>query len=1060
MAGKGTATTVQVSALDLNAAGLTLSIVGGRTLAVGNVTTLAAGLVSNLGLLNTGGFLETGGAFTNAGTGTVASTAAVTLMGGSGTISSGTFSVSAGGLDVAGSQAALLLNGGTVSITGGTTLSAGSLAITTGVTSDALTVSDGNLTVSTGAAAVVTGPVSLTGGTETMSGGSFYDAAGGMTVGNTASLTVSGADVVIAGATTLTAGAAVSAGTFYVTAGGLGIGSGGALTVSGGDATITGPTTLNGGTAILSGGTFYNTSGGLIVGSGGSLAVSGAAASVSGGATLAAGAATVSAGTLYVLDTGLAINANGSLTVDGGYADLVGGVTVASGIASITSGILYGSGSGLSVASGGSLAVSGGDATLGGATSLSGGTATIAGGTLYVSTGGLAISNSGSLAVTGGYASVTGGTTLTAGTALISAGTLYVTSGGLTIGNAGALSASGGNSNITGGVTSSGTLALSGTASVAFDTLTVTGGSFSNSATGAVVSGLASFTGGSITFGGGGFSAGTLSLGNATLTLAGGGVAIGSGGISDAGTITGYGILQGAISGGGSVVASGGTLSLNTAVTSSSAHFLIANSTSSVLRLNGSVAAAATIGFTGTSGVLELRDLTTGGSVDSLNFSGTVSGMAVGTSATAPTDIINVQGATAVAAHLSASTLTITDSTGTIASIALSNTTGGALSSAYADWQADPALGGTDVFLSNVVCFAAGTRILTQHGDVPVEALAEGDMVVTVSTSGDSGSSAGGHVLRPVTWIGQRRLDLSAHPRPELAAPVRIRRDAIAPGLPGRDLLLSPDHCLFLAGRLMPAKLLINGMTIVQERQAPAVHYFHVELARHAVLLAEGVAAESYLDTGNRAFFANAGLAVVLHPEFTLNASLKCWESDACAPLAVDQGTVAPVWQELAWRAAKLGYQPEAFATTCDPALRLVADGRSIRPMAVEDGRHIFVLPGGVRSVRLVSRAGIAADHTPCLDDFRRLGVRVDRIVLRAGCEQTELPADHPGLRRGWHAAEQEGGRLWRWTDGDALLPFGTTQATVVEVWVGDVMTYRLPSAAPARTVARDVAAA
>ena len=35
--------------------------------------------------------------------------------------------------------------------------------------------------------------------------------------------------------------------------------------------------------------------------------------------------------------------------------------------------------------------------------------------------------------------------------------------------------------------------------------------------------------------------------------------------------------------------------------------------------------------------------------------------------------------------------------------------------------------------------------------------------------------------------------------------------------------------------------------------------YWHVELAAHTVLYAEGVPAESYLDTGNRGAFANGG---------------------------------------------------------------------------------------------------------------------------------------------------------------------------------------------------------
>ena len=59
----------------------------------------------------------------------------------------------------------------------------------------------------------------------------------------------------------------------------------------------------------------------------------------------------------------------------------------------------------------------------------------------------------------------------------------------------------------------------------------------------------------------------------------------------------------------------------------------------------------------------------------------------------------------------------------------------------------------------------------------------------------------------------------------------------------------------------MPAKLLVNGMTIVRDMSLPSVAYHHIELERHAVLIAEGVAAESYLDTGNRAVFSNAGLA-------------------------------------------------------------------------------------------------------------------------------------------------------------------------------------------------------
>lgn len=42
-----------------------------------------------------------------------------------------------------------------------------------------------------------------------------------------------------------------------------------------------------------------------------------------------------------------------------------------------------------------------------------------------------------------------------------------------------------------------------------------------------------------------------------------------------------------------------------------------------------------------------------------------------------------------------------------------------------------------------------------------------------------------------------------------------------------------------------------------------AATYWHVELAGHEVILAEGLAAKSYLETGNRAAFAGADGGVV-----------------------------------------------------------------------------------------------------------------------------------------------------------------------------------------------------
>jgi hypothetical protein len=148
-----------------------------------------------------------------------------------------------------------------------------------------------------------------------------------------------------------------------------------------------------------------------------------------------------------------------------------------------------------------------------------------------------------------------------------------------------------------------------------------------------------------------------------------------------------------------------------------------------------------------------------------------------------------------------------------------------------------------------LACFASATRIATPEGEVAVEALREGQQVLTAS-----GETA------PIVWLGHRISDCSAHPRPEEVWPVRIRAGAFGAKLPVRDLSLSPDHAVLVDGVLVPARYLVNGSTITRE-QVDEVTYWHVELPAHGVLLAEGLPCESYLDTGNRAVFDHGAVS-------------------------------------------------------------------------------------------------------------------------------------------------------------------------------------------------------
>ncbi|OYV58934.1 MAG: hypothetical protein B7X01_03370, partial [Acidiphilium sp. 21-62-4] len=120
-------------------------------------------------------------------------------------------------------------------------------------------------------------------------------------------------------------------------------------------------------------------------------------------------------------------------------------------------------------------------------------------------------------------------------------------------------------------------------------------------------------------------------------------------------------------------------------------------------------------------------------------------------------------------------------------------------------------------------CFVAGTRILTARGDVAVEHLRAGEALVLAN-----GQTA------PLVWLGHRRIDLLLHPQRERDLPVLIEASAIADGMPRRDLMLSPDHALLLEGHLIPARALINGVTIRQVGSG-TITYYHVELEEHGI---------------------------------------------------------------------------------------------------------------------------------------------------------------------------------------------------------------------------------
>jgi autotransporter passenger strand-loop-strand repeat protein len=333
----------------------------------------------------------------------------------------------------------------------------------------------------------------------------------------------------------------------------------------------------------------------------------------------------------------------------------------------------------------------------------------------------------------------------------------------------------------------------------------------------------------------------------------------------------------------GITVNSGGSLTLNGAITASNTVLSggTVNLTSPKATLSGSLV------FSGASTlVISALSSTSAGSYgDQAVISGFVQGDAI--------DFAAMGGTTGVTSSLvytsgtNKTVLTVSSGTSTEAF-----TFGGHYTSGYFSLGTDT--GGHAEILgtsATVPCFAGGTRLLGIEGDVLVENVKPGDVLVTVRE--------GGPVTQKVVWTGKRAINIARHPAPELVRPVRIIAGAFGAGLPERDLRLSPDHAVYVDGALFMAISLVNGSTIYQEQNCTHVTYHHIELESHDILLAEGLPAESFLDTGNREMFESVSGVMALHADFTARS-----ENGFCVKLVREGEALDALRARLAERAA------------------------------------------------------------------------------------------------------------------------------------------------------------
>ncbi|AHJ68549.1 Adhesin family protein [Granulibacter bethesdensis] len=327
-----------------------------------------------------------------------------------------------------------------------------------------------------------------------------------------------------------------------------------------------------------------------------------------------------------------------------------------------------------------------------------------------------------------------------------------------------------------------------------------------------------------------------------------------------------------------------------------------------------------------------------------------------------------------------------------------------------------------------LVCFLGGSMISTPEGEKPVETICPGHTILAFENSQS--------VARKVIWSGVATTHVNQDlPADQAGYPVRIRKDAVSDHVPYKDMLITPDHCLYLDGYFIPARLLVNGRTIFYDRSFTSYQCYHIETEKHAIITADGVLTETYLDTGNRRQFSPLSTEQTSGNVTLFGGRKSNWAEDAAAKLAVTPDLVEPVFRRIEARANEFA-PPARPSTTTERQLQIkTQDGQMLRQVREINGRVLFMVPAGVNAVRILSNASRPCDVTgPFLDDRRNLGVLIGEAVLYDSGMTHTLNAhlEHEGLE-GWHNPppyEASTGACsgQRWTNGNALLPLGKRQ--------------------------------
>ncbi|MFA9230595.1 MAG: Hint domain-containing protein [Microgenomates group bacterium] len=146
---------------------------------------------------------------------------------------------------------------------------------------------------------------------------------------------------------------------------------------------------------------------------------------------------------------------------------------------------------------------------------------------------------------------------------------------------------------------------------------------------------------------------------------------------------------------------------------------------------------------------------------------------------------------------------------------------------------------------SMVVCFTPGSLIATERGEVAVENLKPGDMLVTRD-----------HGLQPLRWVGSRKFGLGELIAKPALRPIKISQGALGKGLPLRSMKVSPQHRMLFEGaraellfgepEVLIAAAHLTVLPGIEQVLTHGVTYIHLLMDRHEILQADGAWTESF----------------------------------------------------------------------------------------------------------------------------------------------------------------------------------------------------------------------